>query len=466
MILPSSRAFGANERLAVGVMGVGRQGTGKVGQVQGAGCDVVAVCDPDKQHMARAAGKVEGASVRQYQDFRKMLDDKSIDAIVMCTPHHWHALGSVMACQAGKDVYVEKPASHSIWEGRKMVEAARKYNRMVQVGCQQRSDPALIEMKRMIEAREIGEVEWVHALWYAKRGAIGKVAEPTKIPDHIDYDLWCGPRETVPLMRKNLHYDWHWRWEYGNGDMGNRVIHNIDDVHHVLQLNENVPTRMMAFGGRFGYDDDANTPNTEVIVMDGKVPIIASSRNLPLIHPKTGKAVGPSVYRRFDKGLRFTTLVKCEGGFFAVTRGGGKVYDNDGNTIKSITGNGGSGHMRNWVDAIKSRNREDLNADIEQGHLGCVLLHTGNISYQIGQQTSCDDVSKSVAGIEEAGSIWDDTREHLKSNGIDLSKERPTLGPWLTFDPTQERFTGEHADAANVLVKERYRKEFSLPEKV
>jgi predicted dehydrogenase len=465
MILPSSRAFGANERLAVGMMGVGGKGIGTIDGVKGAGCDIVAVCDPDKQHMERAA-KRAGGNVKQYQDFRDMLEDKTIDAIVMCTPHHWHALGTVMACQAGKDVYVEKPACHSIWEGRKMVEAARKYDRIVQVGSQQRSDPALIKMKQMIAAKEIGEVQWAHALWYADRPSIGKVSGPIKVPEHIDYDLWCGPREKIPLMRKKLHYDWHWRWEYGNGDMGNRVIHNIDDVHHVLQLNDDVPTRMMAVGGRFGYNDDANTPNTEVIVLEGKVPIIASSRNLPLIHPSTGRAAGASVYRRLGKGLRFTTLIKCEGGFFAVTRGGGKVYDNDGKTIKQIKGNGGRGHIKNWVDAIKSRNRDDLKAEVEQGHLGCLLLHTGNISYRVGQQASCDAVSKQVAGIEEAESIWGDTIEHLKSHNIDLAKERPTLGPWLTFDPKQERFTGQHADAANAHVKERYRKEFTIPEQV
>lgn len=466
MLLPTSRAFGANDRLAVGMMGLGGKGTHSIAPVMGAGCDVVAVCDPDKTHMAQAAGKVTNGTVQQYQDFRRMLEDKSIDAIVMCTPHHWHALGTVLACQAGKDVYVEKPACHSIWEGRKMVEAARKYDRIVQVGAQQRSDPALIEMKRMIAAKEIGTVQWAHALWYANRASIGRVSAPTAIPDHIDYDLWCGPREHVPLMRKKLHYDWHWLWDYGNGDMGNRVIHNIDDVHHVLQLNGDVPTRMMAFGGRFGYNDDANTPNTEVIVLDGKVPIIASSRNLPLIHPSTGKPSGASVYRRFGKGFRFTTLIKCEGGFFAVTRGGGKVYDNQGKTIKHIKGDGGRGHMKNWVAAIKSRNRAELNAEVEQGHLGCMLLHTGNISYRIGQQASCDGVSEQVAGIEEAESIWENTIDHLKSHNIDLAKERPTLGPWLTFDPNLERFRGEHADAANALVKEQYRKEFSIPEQV
>jgi hypothetical protein len=406
-----------------------------------------------------------GGKVKKYQDIRKMLEDKSIDAIVMATPNHWHALGTVWACQAGKDVYCEKPASHSIWEGRKMVEAARKYNRMVQIGYQQRSDKALITMRKMLDKKELGDIQWVHALWYAKRGAIGKVKNPTKIPDHVDYSLWCGPRKVVPLMRKRLHYDWHWVWDYGNGDMGNSVIHTIDDVNHVMQMNEDVPLRMMAVGGRFGYNDDANTPNTEIIVMKGKVPIIASSRNLPMVY-ENGKKGGQSVYRRFNKGFKFTTMIKCEGGFFAVTRGGGKVYDNDGKTIKQIKGDGGGGHMKNFLQAVKSRKREHLKADVEQGHWSSVMLHSGNVSYLIGKQAPVADVDKAVSGIEEGESIWKSTREHLERNGIDLGKEKPTLGPWLTFDPKTERFTGAHADEANALVKESYRKEFSIPDTV
>lgn len=469
MILPGSRVFGANERLQVGVIGCGNRGTAHIGWARNAGCDVVAVSDIDMDRMGKAAGKnsvKNGPGVRQYQDFRKMLEDKDVQAVILGTPNHWHALGTVLACQAGKDVYVEKPASHSIWEGRKMVEAARKYGCIVQVGTQQRSDPALIEMKEMIARKEIGAAQWAHALWYRHRGSIGKSTEPTKIADNIDYDLWCGPRDVVPLSRKTLHYDWHWVWDYGNGDMGNSVIHNIDDVHHVLQLNRNVPTRVMAVGGRFQYDDDSNTPNTEIIVMDGEIPIIASSRNLPMIDPASGKSVGDSVYRRFGKGFKFTTLVKCEGGFFAVTRGGGKVYDNEGNTIKQIKGDGGGTHMANWVKAVKSRKTEDLAADVEQSHLGCLMLHPGNISYRIGRGASCGDVSNQLGSIEEAKSVWDDTMEHLKSNGVDLDKEKPTLGPWLTLDLAKEAFTGEHADEANKLVKESYRQPFAIPDKV
>ncbi len=461
-----SRVFGASERLQVGVMGLGGRGGGHVGWAKKAGCDVVAVSDPDTKRMDRGAKKAGGDDVKKYQDFRKMFEDKSVDAILMATPNHWHALGTILACQAGKDVYVEKPACHSIWEGRKMVEAARKYDRIVQIGTQQRSDPALITLKEKIAKKELGEVQWIHALWYAHRKPIGKVDGPQDIPDNVDYDLWCGPRKKVPLMRKRLHYDWHWVWDYGNGDMGNRVIHNIDDVHHVMQMNDDVPTRVMAVGNRFQYDDDANTPNTLFFVMDWKVPIIASSRNLPHVNPKTGKKAGTSVYKRFNNKFRFTNIVKCENGFFAVTRGGGNVYDNEGKKIEKIKGNGGSGHMKNFVAAVKSRKVEDLNADVEQGHLGCMLLHTGGISYRVGAEASCDDVARRVADTAEAKSTWEATVEHLKANGVDLGKEKPILGPWLTFDPKAEKFTGDHATDANALVKEHYRAPFAIPDKV
>ncbi|MCG8508032.1 MAG: Gfo/Idh/MocA family oxidoreductase, partial [Rhodospirillales bacterium] len=405
------------------------------------------------------------AKIKQYKDYREMLDDKDIDVVAIAMPNHWHALATVWACQAGKDVYVEKPASHSIWEGRKMIEAARKYNRIVQIGTQQRSDPAFITLREKIARKELGEVQWIHSLWYAHRGSIGKTTKPTPIEDKRMYDLWCGPRPVVPLMRKKLHYDWHWFWEYGNGDMGNRVIHVIDDVHHVMQMDDAYPTRAMAVGGRFKYDDDATTPNTEFIVMDWKVPIIFGSRNLPMVDEQ-GKARGTSIYRRFDKGFRFTNLIKCEGGFFAVSRGGGDMFDNDGKRIEKIKGDGGGKHMRNWLDAVRSRKVEDLNADVAQGHYSSTMLHIGNNSYRVGNEATVEQVTRVVGGGEESAETWVQTIDHLRSNGVDLNTEKPILGPWLTFDAKTERFTGDHAEEANKLVKEDYRKPFVIPEEV
>jgi len=397
-----------------------------------------------------------------------VFDRDDVDAVIIATPDHWHAALTIQACQAGKDVYVEKPASHSIWEGRKMVEAVRKYDRIVQVGTQQRSDPALITLRELIQKEELGKLEWVHSLWFADRGPIGKVDGPQEVPEHIEYSLWCGPRKTVPLMRKSFHYDWHWFWSYGNGDMGNRVIHNIDDVHHVLQLGENIPTEMMAVGGRFKYDDDANTPNTEFIVMKGPVPIIFSSRNMNMVHPKSGEIRdATAAYHRFGKSHRFANIVKCEGGFFAVRRGGGDMFDNDGKRIRGIDGDGGSGHMQNWVDACHSRRTADLNADVLGGHRSAVMLHTGNISYRIGRPASPSSIRESVRGIAEAEETWEQTAYHLRGHGVDLGgSEKATLGPWLKFDRNSERFTGDHAEQANAHLREDYRGPFTIADRV
>jgi len=467
-LLPTSRVLGANNRINIGIIGCGGKGNAHIGWFSKIkNLSIVAVSDPDKRHMSGAARRAaRGHKVAQYQDFRKLLEDKNVDLVVIATPNHWHAPLTVMACQAGKDVYVEKPASHSIWEGRKMVEAARKYKRIVQVGTQQRSDPALIEMKNGLARKELGELQWAHALWYAYRNPIGKVNGPTPIPKHINYDLWCGPRPVVPLMRKRLHYDWHWMWDYGNGDMGNRVIHNVDDIHHVLQL-KTLPTRAMAVGGRFGFDDDAQTPNTLFTWLEGgTIPIVMESRNLPLRKVKKGKRGTTSIYNRFNRKHRFTNIIKCEGGFFAVTRGGGGVYDNNGKLIRRIKGDSGAGHAENFISAVRSRKVSDLNADILGGHLSAAMVHMGNISYRVGKATGVDQVRDRVKGGIEAKETFKQMLSHVKANGLDINKEKLILGPWLTFNDKTERFTGEHAAEANKYVREDYREQYGIKDEV
>jgi len=470
LLLPTTHALGANERLRVGIIGCGSRGTGHVGWVDGCdGAEAVAVSDPDKRRMNKAADKAKRDNIKKYQDYRQLLEDDDIDAVAIASCNHWHALHAIHACQAGKDVYVEKPASHSIWEGRKMVEAAHKYNRIVQVGTQQRSDPALIETRQMLEEGELGDVQWIHSLWYAHRGPIGKTHAPQSIHQDIDYNLWCGPRPNVPVRRQSFHYDWHWFWRYGNADMGNRVIHNIDDIHHVMRMGDEIPTRVMSVGGRFKYDDDATTPNTQFMLMDWKVPIIFGSRNMPLVNPRTGEQQGaPSFYERFGQRFRFVNLIKCEEGFIGVSRGGGAVYDNDGERLRGIDGDGGEAHMQNWVDAIRSGEPANLNAPIEGGHQSSVMLHTGNISYQIGQPAEVDKIREEVGDYEEAEETLNQMIVHLKLNGVDLEREKPTLGPWLNYDPSSERFTGDGGTArtANLLVRESYRRPFEVPEEV
>jgi len=462
--LPKAPVLGANEKLRIGIIGCGGQGDSYPEWIRQSGGELVAVSDADERRMAETAKKGRG-TVKQYQDFRGLLADDRVDAVMTATPNHWHSLVTVMACEAGKDVYVEKPVSHNIWEGRQMVAAADKYDRIVQAGTQQRSDPALITTRELIAAREFGPVQWIHALWYANRGSIGNVTQPQPVPPHIDYNLWIGPRPLVPLRRKTFHYDWHWFWTYGNSDMGNRVIHNIDDIHHIMQMGDSQPERMMEVGGRFKYDDDATTPNTALMVMDWDVPLIFGSRNLNLIH--RGKSTdAASVYRRFGRANRFVNIIKCEKGIIEVRRGGGNVYDHDGKKLRSISGDGGAGHLKNFIEAVKARDRGLLNAPIHESHRSSSMMHTGNISYRIGRLAGVDEARDAVSGFSEAEEAWRQMVEHLKRHEIDLETEKPTLGPWLTFDPEKERFTGDHADIANTLVRDTYRRPFVMPELV
>ncbi|MFW6161214.1 MAG: Gfo/Idh/MocA family protein [Planctomycetota bacterium] len=465
LLVPAGRVLGANETVRVGIVGLGGKGTQHAGEfARLKDVTVAALSDVDVQRSGRAEQKKlkSQGKVPRYQDFRRILDDKSIDAVVFATPNHWHVLNTVLACQAGKDVYVEKPISHSIWEGRKSVEAARKYDRIVQSGTQQRSDPGVIEAAADLRKGFLGKVQWVHSMWYRHRPPIGKVDKPTPIPDHVDYNLWCGPRPTVPLMRKRLHYDWHWIWDYGNGDMGNLMPHLTDDVRHLLAWDD-VPQRVMSVGRRFGWDDDGETPNTHWALMlhDG-LPVVIEFRDLPYKADKRGV----SVYRRFGKGFRFTNLVKCEGGFYAVTRGGGSAYDNDGKRVKEYRGDGGRGHTANFIQAVRSHKVADLAADIELGHYGAIMCHMANLSHRVGAQTGIDQVRDRVKGYEEALETLDQMVKHLADNNIDVAKEKPVLGPWLDYDFEAERFTGDHAAAANKLVREDYRKPFVVPEEV
>ena len=462
MLVPAGRVLGANETVRVAIVGLGGKGMQHVAEfLKIPGVRVVAVSDVDTARIEPALKRLEGKA-RGEQDPRRILDDKDVDAVVIATPNHWHTLLTVLACQAGKDIYVEKPISHCIWEGRKAIEAARKYKRIVQSGTQQRSDPGLIAAAADLQKGAYGKVQWVHSMWYRHRKPIGKIAKPTPIAPTVNYDLYCGPAPRAPLGRAKLHYDWHWFWDFGNGDMGNLMPHLTDDVRHLLAWDD-VPTRVMSVGGRFGWDDDGETPNTHwALMMRGGLPVIIEFRDLPF----STKRGAISVYRRFGKSFRFTNLVKCEGGFVAVTRGGGKAYDNNGKTVKDYNGDGGRGHTANFIKAVRSRKVSDLAADIELGHYCAIMCHQANIAHRVGAETGIGQVRDRVKGYEEAVETLNQMVKHLGANEIDLAKQKPTLGPWLTYDVEAERFTGEHAAAANKLVKDTYRAPYVVPETV
>jgi predicted dehydrogenase len=458
LAIPFSRARGANDDIRVSVVGIGSQGSNHINWFrQIPGVRVVAICDADKSFIDREKKKFTDRSekVDTYVDYRKLLEDKNIDAIITAAPNHWHALVTVWACQAGKDVYVEKPVSHNIWEGRKMVEAARKYNRIVQSGTQRRSDEGLHEAIQYIQQGNLGKILFVRGIIYVRRDSIGKVSGPQPIPSSVDYNLWCGPAPMEPLMRKNLHYDWHWVWPTGNGDFGNNGIHYIDICRWVLGKNHLAP-KVMSIGGRFGYIDDGRTPNTQIVFLDYQpAPIIFEVRGLP-------RAKGDSVMDDY-RGIRDGLVVQCENGYFA-GGDGGWAYDNAGKKIKQFVGSGG--HHANFINAVRSRKTSDLNADILEGHLSSALCHQGNISYRLGKEALPEQIMDVIKGDKEMTDSFERFEQHLLANGADFKSTPRILGPTLTMDTDSERFVGQFSDQANALVTRNYREPFVVPEQI
>jgi len=457
MAVPYSRVRGANGDIRVAVVGIRSQGRNHINWFRNIpGVRVVAICDADKSFLEREEQEFarRNEKVATYVDYRKLLEDKDIDAVITATPNHWHALVTVWACQAGKDVYVEKPVCHNLWEGRRMVEAARKYNRIVQSGTQRRSDTGLREAIDYINQGNLGKVRLVRGFVYGIRNSLGKVEGPQPVPESVDYNLWCGPAPMTPLMRKSLHYDWHWFWATGDGDFGNNGIHYIDICRWITGKNELAP-RVVSLGGRLGYVDDGQTPNTQIVYLDYQpVPILLELRNLPRVK-------GDSEVDHY-RGVRYGVIVDCEGGYLA----GGWAYDWKGQKIKQFRLTEGTGHHENFIQAVRSRKVSDLNADVEEGYLSAALCHMGNISQRLGKQVSRDEIAASFKGNPDLGESFERFQEHLLVNGVDVKQTPRMLGPWLTMDPQTEKFTGALAGEANKLARGSCREPFVVPEKV
>ena len=451
---------GANDDLRVAVIGFNGQGKSHIKSLNSInGVRIVALCDVDRDVLDREAKQFEkdGKTVETYTDVRKLLESKSIDAISTATPNHWHALISVWACQAGKDVYVEKPVSHNVWEGRKIVEAARKYNRIVQGGTQSRSSGALHEAWAWLREGHLGKIQVARGLCYKRRESIGRADGPIKVPESVDFDLWCGPAPKVAPVRKRLHYDWHWFWATGNGDLGNQGIHQMDICRWALG-KEGLSSRVLSIGGRLGYADDGQTPNTQFAVHDfGDALLIFEVRGLPS-HARTSgdeKAPGMDKYRGQDVGH----VIECEGGYIA----GIVAYDKDGKEIMKFK-NSGESHHANWVKAVRNRKPSDLNAEILETHLSSALCHTSNISYRLGRQSNPEEIKEALKSDAAAQETLGRFEEHLAHNNVDLKKTRATLGAFLKMEGKAERFVDNVK--ANELLTREYRKGFVVPEKV
>jgi predicted dehydrogenase len=453
-----ARVAGANEALRVAVVGFGGRGENHIsGFRELKGVRIAALCDVDRNILDKELrkSKEKGEDVKGFADLRELLEKCPVDIVSIATPNHWHSLGAIWAVQAGKDVYVEKPVSHNVWEGRKLVEAARKYKCMVQAGTQCRSSAGLIEAMAWLHAGNLGKIIRARGLCYKRRASIGKTTGDQPLPPGVDYSLWLGPAPMKPLRRQRLHYDWHWVWDTGNGDLGNQGIHQVDIARWALGVHE-LSSGILSVGGRLGYEDDGETANTHIVCHDYKpAPLLFEVRGLP------SKTDSKSMddYR----GAGIGVVVDCEGGSMVIpSYTKALVYDKAGKEIKKF--DGGGNHYENLLKAVHSRKTSDLHGEILEGHLSSALCHTANISHRLGKTGSPDAIRDAVKNNPEVAEMLGRMETHLAANNVDLNKTPATLGVALKMNPKTEKFIGNKQ--ADTMLTREYRPPFVVPKKV
>lgn len=472
----SASAIAANDRLGVAIVGVkGRGGNHIDGFNKDPRTEIRALVDVDYDVLNQRADQVEKMQGRRpevFHDMREAFELDSVDLVSTATPNHWHALCGLWAMEAGKDVYIEKPISHNITEGRALIESAKRNGRMVQTGTQCRSSKAVREAVEFISQGGIGDVKFARGLCYKRRKSIGPLGD-YPVPDNVDFDLWSGPAPfTDPkVTRQQFHYDWHWQRHYGNGDLGNQGPHQTDIARWGLGLMRH-PETILSYGGRLGYQAERNDPdyvdggdtaNTCVSIYDyGDKCIVFETRGLSvddsadeeinkLFGSTRGNKVGVIFYGS-EGFLVQETYSKCV------------AYDKDYNKVKEFTG--GGQHYENFIDACISRNGDQLHADALEGHLSAGVSHLGNISYYLGEENRVGpgDLARAVAGMakrDDNQATLQRTLRHLVDNQVDLQKYPVSLGALLKFDHETERFTNN--DQANAWLTREYRKGFELP---
>jgi len=424
------RVLGANDRVRVAVVGLHGQGWAHVHEYSKLpNVEVAALCDVDENVLNQRLGQMEKMGLKKpatFVDLRKLLEDKSIDAISIATPNHWHSLQAIWGCQAGKDVYVEKPMSHNWWEGRQLVRAAQKYNRIVQHGTNSRSGKAVQEGIQKMREGLIGEVYLSRGLCFKWRKTIGHApVEP--VPAGVDYDLWTGPAPLKPFTRNRFHYNWHWIWDTGGGDFGNQGIHELDAARWGLDVG--FPHKVAAIGGHFMFDDDQETPNTlnvayEFILPDGKRKMLEfevrhwiTNHEAEVGTPAFGGGEVPAALGnvaapapRKGKGPQNTV-----GNIFYGSQG--YLAMNGYDSYKTWLGEeqepgphaqAGGNNWANFIDCVRSSKKENLNAPIEEGHVSCTLLHLGNAAYRLGRTLYFDPEKETVIGDDEANRLLRD----------------------------------------------------------
>lgn len=400
----------ASDKIRIAVLGVHGRGRSHIGGFEALpDAEIAMLCDPDNTVLAKRAAEFQeryGRKVATEQDLRRVFENKEIDAVSIATPNHWHSLAAIWACQAGKDVYVEKPGAHNVFEGRKMVEAAHKHNRIVQHGVQLRSSEALQEGVQLLRKGVIGKVYMARGLVYRWRPSIGKKGDEP-VPSYLDWNIWQGPAQERSFSRRYVHYNWHWHWDYGNGDVGNQGIHETDMCMWGLGVDK-LPSKITALGGKFLWDDDKETPET-----------LTSSYLYPAENLMIEFEVRPWCTNQEDQVGVGNIFYGSDGYMLVRHYDAYEVYLGP-KREKGPARKAGGNHFANFIKAVRSRKTSDQNGPVETAHLSSALAHLGNISYRLGRQ--------------------------------------------LAFDPAAERFTGD--EQANAMLTRNYRAPFTVPERV
>ncbi len=398
--------LGANDRVNLAVVGLGGRGRDHVNTMAATGsARLGALCDVNQAALERAqamVGKLQGHKAKEYRDMRKLFEDREIDAVSIATPNHWHSLSTIWACQAGKDVYIEKPASHNIFEGRQMLAAARKHKRMVQVGSQSRTIGHKIEAMRLLHEGAIGKVYLARGLCYRWRRSIGRTPV-TEVPPGIDWDLFLGPAPMRPFTMNRFAYNWHWFWDTGNGDIGNQGVHEMDICLWGLKPEKPFPKAVSSTGGKYLWDDDQETPNTQTAVFEyGGAEIQFEVRNLQTLAEGNLPFGGPSLTGNLFFGREGVMEVHPQG--FTVYKGEKREVAVQEKQREQRTWDP-QPHMQNFLDAVKHRDHRKLTADVEVGVAAAALCHLANIAYRTGRRLTVDPEAERFVADPEANQM-------------------------------------------------------------
>ncbi len=446
----------ANNRVRLGIIGCGWRAKdlaklfSKINDVE-----IVALSDPHPAQMDSVSTLLAGKSKElvKFQDYRKLLDQSDIDAVVIASPNHWHTLHAIHAMQAGKDVYMEKPVTHDIWEGAQLLAAEAKYGRIVAAGHQGRSDPGIKSGISYVQEGNLGKILRIHVCCFRERDSIGKRAEPLVPPAGMDYNLWLGPAAELPLYRENLHYDWHWVWNTGNGDTGNQAPHEIDTACQLLG-DLGLPESLRSFGGRFGWNDAGETPNLQSSFYEiGGVPLVLEVNDLKITPTRNTVAS--------RDGIRVGIVAHCEGGQLRGGLSGMYAVGPDGKKpIMKFSSDGGAMHQENFINAVRSRKKESIASRLTTAVQAATIAHLSNVSYRTGASVDAAKIQETFPQEAALAEILADQSKQLADWGI--SNPSYTLGQKIDIEPGSRKVVTPELDAE--LIRRTCRPEFVIPE--